>query len=137
MAGIIKPTINRLPKELVAEFEALPTSIISDTTNRMNSMGADIKPIIEEINIAGPAVTVQCIVGDNLIIHRAIYVAQPGDILVVDARGHKDASVWGYIMTKASMLRGIKAVVIDGAIRDIRENREAGFPLFCPGSRRK
>jgi regulator of RNase E activity RraA len=134
MAGIINSKIKRPPNKLITEFEELNTSIISDTMNRMNSMKAEIKPIIEiDRAVAGPAVTVQCIVGDNLMIHQAMYIAQPGDILVIDARGHKDTSVWGAIMTKACMVRGVKAVVIDGSIRDLRENREMGFPIFCLG----
>jgi len=134
MAGIINSKIERPPKELITEFEALSTGIVSDTMGRLNSMRAEIKPVIELNHvIVGPAVTVQCIVGDNLMIHQAIYIAQPGDILVIDARGHKDTSVWGAIMTKAAMLRGIKAVVIDGTTRDIRENKEMGFPIFCLG----
>lgn len=135
MAGTINSKIKRPPKELVAEFEKLSTSTISDAMNRLNSMKADIKPIIEMGHgVAGPAVTVQCIVGDNLIIHRAIYVAQPGDILVIDARGHKDTSVWGAIMTRAARIRGIRAVVLDGTTRDLRENREMEFPIFCLGA---
>jgi len=134
MAGIINSRIKRLSGQLIAEFEALSTSIVSDAMNRMNSMSAEIKPIVEiDRVVAGSAATVQCIVGDNLIIHQAIYVAQPGDILVIDARGEKDTSVWGAIMTKACMLRGIKAVVIDGSIRDLRENKEMRFPIFCLG----
>jgi len=134
MTGIINSKIERPPKGLITEFEALSTGIVSDTMGRLNSMRAEIKPVIELNHvIAGPAVTVQCIVGDNLMIHQAIYIAQPGDILVIDARGHKDTSVWGAIMTKAAMRRGIKAVVIDGTTRDLRENKEMGFPIFCLG----
>jgi 4-hydroxy-4-methyl-2-oxoglutarate aldolase len=133
MPGIIKSKIKRPPKELITEFKALPTGVISDAMNRMNCMHAEIKPIMESEGVAGPAITVQCMVGDNLIIHQAIYVAEPEDILVIDARGHKDTSVWGSIMTKAALLRGIKAVVIDGSIRDLKENREAGLPIFCRG----
>jgi 4-hydroxy-4-methyl-2-oxoglutarate aldolase len=135
MSGIINSKIERPAKELIAEFEAFSTSIISDSMGRMNAMRAGIKPISEvEHVIAGPAVTVQCVVGDNLMIHQAIYIAQPGDVLVIDARGHKDTSVWGAIMTKASMLRGIKAVVIDGTARDLKECREMGLPIFCLGA---
>ena len=135
MSGIINSKIKRVPGQLIVEFERLSTSIISDAMNRMNSMRAEVKPIIEtERAVVGSATTVQCIVGDNLIIHKAIYIAQPGDILVIDAKGHKDTSVWGAIMTKASTLRGIKAVVIDGSIRDLRENKEMRFPIFCIGA---
>jgi len=133
MYGVIYKKIQRPAKKLVNEFKGLPSSVVSDVMNRMNAMHAEIKPIIEDVNIAGPAVTVQCIVGDNLIIHKAIYIAQPGDVLTVDVRGHKDTSVWGNIMTKACMFRGIEAVVIDGSIRDIRENKEDRYPIFCRG----
>ena len=133
MSGLIYTKIQRAPKKLVNQFKVLPSSVVSDVMNRMNGMHADIKPIIEGANVAGSAVTVQCIVGDNLIVHKAIYVAEPGDIIVVDVRGHKDTSVWGNIMTKACMLRGIEAVVIDGSIRDVLENKEDGYPIFCRG----
>ena len=72
-------------------------------------------------------------VGSNMIIHHAIYEAQAGDILVIDTKGHKDTAVWGYVMTKAAMHRGLKRVVIDGSIRDVKESRGAGFPIFCRG----
>jgi len=133
MPGVIKANIKRAPKELIDEFKVLSTAIVSDAMNRMNSMSAEIKPIIEDVNIAGSAVTVQCIAGDNLMIHKAIYIAEPGDIIVIDARGHKDTAVWGNIMTKACKIRGIEAVVIDGSIRDIRENKEEKYPIFCKG----
>jgi len=133
MDGIINTNIDRPPKDLVAQFGTLSTSIISDVMNRMNAMNADIKPITEVGTVAGPAITVQCIVGDNLIIHKAIYVAQQGDVLVIDARGHRDTSVWGSIMSRACMSRGIRAVVLDGTTRDISENREMRFPVFCLG----
>jgi 4-hydroxy-4-methyl-2-oxoglutarate aldolase len=133
MSGIIYTKIERVPQKLVDEYKLLPTSVVSDVMNRMNAMHAEIKPIIEGVNVAGSAVTVQCIVGDNLIVHKAIYVAKHGDVIVVDVRGHKDTSVWGNIMTKACMLRGIEAVVIDGSIRDVLENKKDGYPIFCRG----
>ena len=133
MNGVVYNKIRRAEKEIIEEFKEIPTTVASDAMNRMNSMCAEIKPLIEEVNIAGSAVTVQCIAGDNLMIHKAIYVAEPGDVIVVDARGHKDTSVWGNIMTKACKIRSIEAVVIDGSIRDSRENREEKYPIFCKG----
>lgn len=132
--SVIYTKIKRVDKKLINEFRTLSTAIVSDAMNRLNSMNAEIKPIFKDVNVAGSAVTVQCMASDNIMVHKAIYVAEPGDILVVDARGHKDTSVWGYIMTKACKTRGIVAVVIDGSIRDLKENREERFPLFCRGS---
>ena len=133
MSEVIYTNIKRVSKELIDEFKVLSTAIVSDAMNRMNSMSAEIKPIIGDVNISGSAVTVQCIAGDNLMIHKAIYVAEPGDVIVVDARGHKNTSVWGNIMTKACKIREIEAVVIDGSIRDVRENKEEKYPIFCKG----
>lgn len=131
MNGIVYNRIRRVEREIIEEFKKTPTTVVSDAMSRMNSMCAEIKPIIEGVNIAGSAVTVQCIAGDNLMVHKAIYVAESGDVIVVDARGYKDTSVWGSIMTKACKIRNIEAVVIDGSIRDIRENREEKYPIFC------
>ena len=72
-------------------------------------------------------------VGDNSPAHVAIGVAKPGEILVIDARGHVDTAVWGGIMTRAAIERGIAGVVIDGAIRDAEEIRALGFPTFSAG----
>jgi 4-hydroxy-4-methyl-2-oxoglutarate aldolase len=134
MSGVIYTKIERVDKRLIDEFRDLSTSIVSDAMNRMNSMNAEINPIIRGFTVAGPAVTVQCMVGDNIMVHKAIYIAERGDIIVVDARGHKNTALWGYIMTKACKPRGIEAVVIDGSIRDIRENIQERYPIFCKGS---
>ena len=72
-------------------------------------------------------------VGDNGPAHVAIGVAMPGEILVIDARGHVETAVWGGIMTRAAIERGIAGVVIDGAIRDAEEIRELGFATFSAG----
>ena len=72
-------------------------------------------------------------VGDNGPAHVAIGVAKPGEILVIDARGHVETAVWGGIMTRAAIERGIAGVVIDGAIRDAEEIRGLGFATFSAG----
>lgn len=131
--GIVITKIERPPKEIIDGFEGLSTTLVSDAMNRMNSMCAEIKPISGNVHICGPAVTVQCMVGNNIMTHKAIYVAQLGDVIVIDARRHKDTSVWGYIQTVACKVRDITAVVIDGSIRDVKEIRESGFPVFCRG----
>jgi 4-hydroxy-4-methyl-2-oxoglutarate aldolase len=71
--------------------------------------------------------------GCNLLSHKAIYVAQPGDVIVFDARGHVDTSVWGYLQTRACQIRQLAGVVIDGSVRDSAEIRKSGFPVFCAG----
>jgi 4-hydroxy-4-methyl-2-oxoglutarate aldolase len=85
------------------------------------------------MKLCGPAVTVSARPGDNLIIHKAIYTAQPGDVLVVDTKGFVEAGIWGSLMTEAAMQSGLAGLVTDGAVRDADEIIEAGFPVFARG----
>jgi len=131
--SIIREHIERPSRELITRLQAMPTTIISDAMNRANGMRAAIKPLRPGVSCCGPAVTVQAMVGCNLLSHKAIYVAQPGDVIVFDARGHVDTSVWGYLQTRACQIRQLAGVVIDGSVRDSAEIRKSGFPVFCAG----
>ena len=132
--GVIYTRIERPDSGLLEQYKSIPTTIISDAMNRTNAMHAEIKPLSPGAKLVGPAVTVKAMVGCNIMSHQAIYVAEPGDVIVFNARGHKDTSVWGFLQTRACVLRGIAGVVIDGTVRDSREIRESGFPLFCRGA---
>jgi 4-hydroxy-4-methyl-2-oxoglutarate aldolase len=83
--------------------------------------------------LAGPALTVDCGPADNLMLHAALAHAQPGDVLVADARGFTDAGAWGDILTFAAQKAGIAGLVIDGAVRDADEIVTMGFPVFAKG----
>ena len=133
MLGVINKTVKRSSKKVIDGFKGIPTTIVSDAMNRMNCMIAEIKPLVSDIHTVGSAVTVQSMVGCNIMSHKAIYVAEPGDIIVFDARGHKNTSVWGFLQTKACAIRTLAGVVIDGTVRDSREVRESRFPVFCRG----
>lgn len=133
MAPTIGPAFPRAAESLLAKIRDIPTSILSDAMNRMNSMSAGIKPLAAETRILGQAVTVQAMVGCNLMSHIAIYKAKPGDVIVFDARGHIDTAVWGYLQTRACMLRKLGGVVIDGSVRDSSEIRSSRFPVYCRG----
>ncbi len=96
-----------------------------------------ISPTVHELwpqipRIAGPAYTVRCAPGDNLMLHAAIYRAAPGDIVVVEA-GDSDYAMSGGNVCAIAQRRGIAGFIIDGAIRDIAEVREARFPVFAKG----
>lgn len=120
------------PTELEAWRDIAP-AIVGDCMNRGQTMAARIKPIVPGTALVGQARTVTCMVGDNAAIHVAIGLAEPGEILVVDARAHIDTAVWGGIMTRAALQRGIAGLVIDGAVRDVAEIRELNFPVFAAG----
>ncbi len=92
-----------------------------------------IKPIEARSSLCGPAVTVSSPGGDNLMLHRAIYAARPGDVLVVEVGGEFEFGYWGDVMTQAARVRRLGGLVIDGCVRDLREISASRFPLFARG----
>jgi len=95
------------------------------------AMHGAISPVDPAMRLLGQARTVRCMVADNSALHAAITLAEPGDILVVDAQGFEDAAVWGGLMTRYALERGIGGLVVDGAVRDTAEIVELGFPCFA------
>ena len=118
---------------LVALFEGMPASIISDNLNRLtgtwglNAMHRPGTPLL------GQALTVRVRSGDNLMIHKALQIARPGDVLVVDGGGTVDRALIGDIMKNVAKSRGLAGAVIDGAIRDSATFREDNFPCYARG----
>ncbi len=96
-------------------------------------MPSGIKGVSPAFNLCGPAITVHSPGGDNLWLHRALYVAQPGDILVVHVSGQFDFGYWGEIMSTAAQTRRIGGLVIDGCVRDGALLERIGFPVFSRG----
>ena len=133
MTIFVRTEIARPDEGLVSAFKGLPASIVSDVMNRMNAMHASIKPVQKNVHMVGTAITIKAMVGDNLATHQGIYYARKGDVLVIDARGGLEASVWGFLQTRAATLKGIAGIVIDGAIRDVAEIRDSTLPIFCKG----
>jgi 4-hydroxy-4-methyl-2-oxoglutarate aldolase len=86
-----------------------------------------------ESKFCGVALTVKSRPGDNLMLHKAVALAQPGDMLVVDNDGFLEAGQWGEIITVAAMQKGIVGLVTNGAVRDTLQIRDLGFPVFCAG----
>jgi 4-hydroxy-4-methyl-2-oxoglutarate aldolase len=109
------------------------TATINEASGGKGALSSDIKPLDPSITLCGPAVTVTCRPGDNLILHKAIYLAEPGDVLVVTVGGYVEAGPWGEIMTVAAQARGIAGLVIDGSVRDSRSIIDSKFPVFAKG----
>ncbi len=129
----LTPTFTRLGDDDLAKWRDIPPAIASDCMNRCYVMAARISPLAPGMTVCGHACTITGMVGDNGASHAAIGLAQPGDILVIDARGHTETAVWGGIMTRAAMQQKLGGVVIDGAVRDAAEIRELGFATFAAG----
>ena len=116
----------------VAGFRDVPTTTIGDLLGREQFMNIDIRPLWDAPRMAGPAYTVRCAPGDNLMLHAAIYRAEPGSVIVVESGDLEYALAGGNVCAIAHR-RGIAGFVLDGLIRDIGEIRELGFPVYGRG----
>ncbi|WP_433547241.1 RraA family protein [Streptomyces sp. CA-294286] len=113
-------------------YQDVPTTTLADLLGREQVMDIGIRPLWNSPRIAGPAYTARCEPGDNLMLHAAIYRAEPGSVVVVES-GDVDYALAGGNVCAVAQRRGIAAFVVDGVIRDLGEVREAGFPVFSRG----
>lgn len=130
----IRTDIERLSPDFTDEFIGIPTSILSDVTGNTGiTMECEITPIDPDVSMAGSALTVNAAPGDNLIIHKAITVAEPGDVLVVDGDGFTETAFIGDLMAETCKEQGIRGVVIDGAVRDKADIQSLDYPVYARG----
>jgi regulator of RNase E activity RraA len=123
--------IERPALQLFEQLKNFGTPALADGLNKFNVLHPEIKPITRGLSVAGPAFTVRLRPGDNLMLHKAIGLAQPGDIVVVDTCGCKNYCVMGDLMASAAFKKGIGGFVIDGGIRDVQALQEKQFPIFA------
>ncbi|GIO09936.1 methyltransferase [Brevibacillus reuszeri] len=119
---------------IASQYQNVPTTCISDALQGMTNMDSSIKPLKEEYRIAGRAFTVQMPIGDNLTVLQAIREAQPGDVLVIDAKGDTYRAIAGDFIVGLAKTLGIQGIVVDGVIRDIIGIKQLDFPVFCKGT---
>jgi 4-hydroxy-4-methyl-2-oxoglutarate aldolase len=112
---------------------ALPTATLHESGGRIGALPSAIKPVAPGMKLCGRAVTVHGPAGDNLWLHRALYVAQPGEVLVVYVSGGHEYGYWGEIMSAAAQARHLGGLVIDGCVRDGSVMASLGFPVFARG----
>lgn len=125
--------IKRPDKELIEQFRGIPSSNIGDMMNRLYCTNGTIKCFSKGKAMLGTAYTVKCPEGDNLMMHLAIELAQPGDIIVVDAGGCNSRSLCGEMMFNEAFGKGILGFVCDGAIRDIEAIEDLDFCVYASG----
>lgn len=117
---------------MTINFSSVSTCEYADALPREQFMDYQIHSLWEPVpRISGPAFTVKCQPGDHLMLHAAIYRANPGDIIVVEA--DDSLAVAGGNVCAIAQRRGIAGFVVDGVIRDVGEVREMGFPVFARG----
>jgi regulator of RNase E activity RraA len=128
--------LNRTRKvstEWVELYRSVPVANASDSMNRMTAGGARLRPMHRQGVLSGVALTVKSRPGDNLMLHYAIDIAEPGDVIVVDAGGDLSNALIGEMMVAYAIKRGVAGIVINGAIRDAASIGAEDFPMFAAG----
>lgn len=130
----IEYDVERPDSDIVESFEEVPSTIVSDVTGNIGlTMDSGIRPAYDGVQMAGTAITVKAAPGDNLIIHKALTMADPGDVLVIDCNGYTDTGHVGELMCNSCQANGLAGLVIDGAYRDSKEIAEMEFPVYGRG----
>lgn len=130
----VRSRFERVNHDLVNRFKTIPTANVSDNMLRITAAGSRIRPIHAEGGVlAGPAFTVKGRPGDNLILHKALDLAEPGDVVIMDAGGDLTNSIFGEMMAAHAKARHLAGVVINGAIRDYASIHRGDFPVFASG----
>lgn len=123
--------INRPEQATVNLFEDIPPAAIADaSTSFGNSMDPGIKPVYTAARLLGTAVTVDLQPGDNLLLHKALKMADPGDVLVANTNGDTTSGVWGDNTSTSAKTLGLAGTIVDGAVRDVRIIEEIDYPVF-------
>lgn len=123
----------KISAEWVELYRSVPVANASDSMNRMTAGGARLRPMHRQGVLSGVALTVKSRPGDNLMLHYAIDIAEPGDVIVVDAGGDLSNALIGEMMVAYAIKRGVAGIVINGAIRDAASIGAEDFPMFAAG----
>src|SRR5436190_24010949 len=128
----VRYDIERPPPDVIAGFRGFETPDISDLMNRLYTMVSDIKNVTDDaLRIFGPACTVKVFPGDNLMVHKSLDVAKPGDVVVVDAGASTLNAVLGDLISTKAKHRRIQGFVVDGLVRDLPELVPLDLPVFA------
>lgn len=130
----IRRDLERVSAEVVRKAALFQAAILADVAGRRGTMNGRISALSPLMKVAGPAVTVEVRPGDNLMLHTAVALAKPGDVIVVDGKGDRTCALTGALMATQAKAMGIAGFIIDAAVRDVEEIRELGFPVFSVGS---
>ncbi len=127
---VVVRRIERADPDVVDGLAAAGTATVHEAIGRVGYAGADLRPIQHDVRIGGSAVTVLSHPGDNMMIHAAVEVCQPGDVLVVVNTAPSTHGMFGELLATSLRYRGVRGLVIDAGVRDTSELREMGFPVW-------
>jgi 4-hydroxy-4-methyl-2-oxoglutarate aldolase len=121
--------------DALAQVDAVgDAALLHEAMGKRGALAHDIRPIYPGARCIGRALTIRGRPGDNLMLHLAISVAKPGDVLVATVDGFLEAGGWGEIASLAAQLRGVRGLVLDGCVRDVDAIARMNFPVFCRGT---
>ena len=127
---IVKRTIERADPEVVAGLGDVGTATVHEAIGRRGYLGPDLRPIQQGIKVGGSAVTVLSHPGDNIMIHAAVEVCEPGDLLVVTNTAPSTHGMFGDLLASSLMARGVVGLVMDAGVRDTLDLRAMGFAVW-------
>ena len=133
-SSLIRRDFERVSPEIVRAASKFQAAILADMAGRRGTMHSRIRAMNPAMKVAGPAFTVEVRPGDNLMVHAALALAQPGDVIVVDGKGDQTCALIGSIMTTQARLAKFGGWVIDAAVRDCDDLATGDFPVFCAGT---
>ncbi|HEY4152335.1 MAG TPA: 4-carboxy-4-hydroxy-2-oxoadipate aldolase/oxaloacetate decarboxylase [Pseudolysinimonas sp.] len=125
--------IGKVSQAAIDRLRSAGTATVCEAQMSAGVLASAIKPLDPGMILAGPAFTVRTPPGDNLAIQHAVTLAQPGQILVIDAEGFTEAGPWGDLLTTYAQRAGLGGLVIDGSVRDTAAIIASGFPVFSRG----
>jgi len=118
----------------IESFRKLAVATVYEASGKKGFIDCAIKPLAKGIRICGPAFTVQCVPGDNLMLHKALQAAKPGDVIVASMGDGYFYGYFGSLMGTAAITAKLEGLAIDGCVRDAEELIEMKFPIFCRGA---
>ena len=129
----ISKRARKVSAAVIERYRPLPVANVSDCMSRIVAGGARLRPLHRGGKLVGPALTVKTRPGDNLFIHKALNLAEPGDVIVVDGGGDLTNALIGELMVSYAHARGIAGFVMNGAVRDLDMIAGGDFPVFAAG----
>ena len=127
---VIVREIDRADAAVIDALGPIGTATVHEAIGRVGYVGPHLRPIQQDVKIAGSAVTVLSHPGDNMMIHAAVEMCQPGDVLVVVNTAPSTHGMFGDLLAGSLMQRGVRGLVIDAGVRDTMDLRQMGFPVW-------
>ncbi len=127
---VVIRSVDRADPSTIDALAPIGTATVHEAIGRRGYVGPHITPIQQGVRISGSAVTVSSHPGDNLMIHAAVEVCQPGDVLVVANTAPSTHGMFGDLLATSLMSRGVRGLVIDAGVRDVADLRAMGFPVW-------